>query len=275
MDDKQGEKRWLTLTQRRMGFIILVITGVILLVWLVETPPGILGKADAIGFAVCHRIGDRSFHIDQRQLPMCARCTGMYLGAIVGLAYQFLKYPRRSLLPPRKILFILGLITLIWGGDGFNSYLHLFPNAPGVYEPNNILRLLTGTGMGLVVSALLFPAFNQTVWVSWDDQPAIDNWRSFGVLLFLGLVVDLLVLWGNNFVLYIAALLSVIGVLILLSMVYGMVFLILFKIDNRIVNNTQLILPIMIGLTLAILQIGLIDWGRFFLTGSWGSFPIP
>ena len=53
--------------------------------WIYIAPPGILGKADAIGYAVCHRIDERSFHVDGRQLPLCARCSGMYLGALLGL----------------------------------------------------------------------------------------------------------------------------------------------------------------------------------------------
>src|SRR5450759_1456011 len=56
---------------------VLVFTG-----WFINTPPGLLGKADAIGYAVCHRISERSFHIGSIQLPLCARCSGMYLGAV-------------------------------------------------------------------------------------------------------------------------------------------------------------------------------------------------
>src|SRR5512140_118546 len=65
-----------------------LVAASVLLVWLVYTPAGLLGKADAIGYAVCHRIDARSFHLGDRQLPLCARCSGMYLGAVVGIVYQ-------------------------------------------------------------------------------------------------------------------------------------------------------------------------------------------
>src|SRR5512135_3248394 len=64
--------------------------------WLLNTPPGLLGKADAVGYSVCHRIDARSFHIGNRQLPLCVRCTGMYLGAMLGLVYQAFLAPRRG-----------------------------------------------------------------------------------------------------------------------------------------------------------------------------------
>ena len=37
---------------------LILLLGILLVVWLILTPPGLLGKADAIGYAVCHRIAD-------------------------------------------------------------------------------------------------------------------------------------------------------------------------------------------------------------------------
>jgi uncharacterized membrane protein len=48
--------------------------------------PGALGvavatAAYAVGRVVCHQIAARSFHAWGAALPVCARCTGIYLGA--------------------------------------------------------------------------------------------------------------------------------------------------------------------------------------------------
>jgi uncharacterized membrane protein len=274
MEDTTKERGWQNFPHQRLVHVMAVIAGVVLLIWLVDTPPGILGKADAVGFAVCHRIEERSFQVNGRQMPLCARCTGMYLGAMLGLVFQFMKSSRGVGLPPRKLMVIFCLIALIWGVDGLNSYLHLFPNAPSLYEPTNIMRLLTGTGMGLVVSVLLYPAFNQTVWVEWNEHPVIADFRSMGGLLLLAVLADGLVLTGYAWVLYPIALITSAGVLVLLSMVYSMVFLILFKVENRIYNVNQLVLPILVGFILAIGQIGIMDWGRFFITGNWSGFRV-
>ena len=56
-------------------------------VWFYIAPPGLLGKADAIGYAICHRIDERSFQIGDRQLPLCARCTGEFYAAGISLIF--------------------------------------------------------------------------------------------------------------------------------------------------------------------------------------------
>src|SRR5262249_21933132 len=34
-----------------------------------------------VGSLVCHQLSERSFHVWGAQLPVCARCTGLYSGA--------------------------------------------------------------------------------------------------------------------------------------------------------------------------------------------------
>ena len=102
----------------------------------------LLATADWTAYAFCHRISDRSFAIGGRQFPLCARCTGMYLGALVAMLAIGLAGRWRSILLPRRNLFLafLGLLVLM-GIDGINSYSHFFPSAPHLYEPQNWLRI--------------------------------------------------------------------------------------------------------------------------------------
>ena len=37
-----------------------------------------------IGSAICHQLPERSFHLWSAQMPVCARCTGIYFGAVIG-----------------------------------------------------------------------------------------------------------------------------------------------------------------------------------------------
>lgn len=241
--------------------------------WLLSTPPGLLGKADAIGYAVCHRIEARSFHLGDRQLPLCARCSGLFLGGILGMAYQEWIGRRRMGMPPIRIALILLLLVLAFGLDGINSYLHLFPKAPVLYEPANWLRLLTGTGMGIVVAAVLLPAFNQTVWADSDPRPALGSLRRLAGLLLAGLGLDGLVLTEWNGILYALAVLSSVGVLWLLIMVYSMVLIMVLHLENRFMRWTQLGFPLAGGLFFALLQISFLDLMRFWFTRTWGGFP--
>src|SRR5262245_33087060 len=40
----------------------------------------------AVGGSVCHQRPERSFYLWGRQLPVCARCTGIYAGAALAVA---------------------------------------------------------------------------------------------------------------------------------------------------------------------------------------------
>ena len=254
--------------------VVFLAVGLVVFGWVINTPGGLLGKADAIGYAVCHRIDVRSFHLGERQLPLCARCTGMFLGALLGLVYQGWKGRHRSGMPPRSILVFCGFLVAAFAIDGVNSFMNLIPGAPSIYEPQNWLRLLTGTGMGLVISIAVFPAFNQTVCADWDKRPAIEGWRSMGSLIALSILMDLLVLSENLFVLYPLALASAAGVVVLLVMIYTMVLVMAFRRDNRYQSLQQLAVPLAGCLMLAVLQIAFFDFLRYMLTGTWDGFHI-
>lgn len=273
-------------TLKRVGAAskVLVIAAALLVFigWFLNTPAGLFGKADAIGYAVCHRIGERSFHIGSTQLPLCARCSGIYLGAVTGLAFQSIIGWKRMKIPHWSILAVLAVLVVAFGIDGSNSYLALLkqvspgilPKIPNLYVPNNTLRLLTGSGMGLGMAVMLFPAFNQTVWADGEEKPAISGWKVFGLLLGCQVILDLLVLTESQIVLYPLAMLSALGVWLLLTIVYSMVWVMIMGLDNQFKKLRQYWLPILAGLTIAMIQTAVIDALRFWLTGTWGAFPL-
>lgn len=243
--------------------------------WLAFTPPGLLGKADAIGYAICHRIDLRSFHIGDRPLPLCARCTGIYLGALFGMTTLALLGRRfHGGLPPMRLLVILiGFIGLM-GIDGVNSYAKLFPGLPNLYEPNNTLRMMTGTLNGLAVGALIYPVFNQTLWRQWEPHPVLNNFRELGLLVLVAVGIIVLVLTENPLVLYPLALLSALGVLLLLTMLYTVGLLIFLRRENQAETWRQAAWPLLIGLTLAIIQVAAIDAVRYYIFGTWAGLPL-
>jgi hypothetical protein len=196
----------------------------------------------------------------------------MYLGAVLGIVYQGLVSRRRSGTPPWKLLIPLGLLAAAFAVDGVNSYAHLFPGAPGLYEPQNWLRTVTGAGMGLVIAAFLYPAFNQTAWAMKDARPALSSLKSLAFLILLAVFVVWLVLGENPIVLYPLALISAGGVLLILTLVYSMVWMMVSNLENVAAHLYQLLLPLVGGFGIAVLQIALLDFARFLLTGTWEGF---
>lgn len=255
----------------KMGLAL--VAALLLVGWLLNTPPGLLGKADAVGYAVCHRIDARSFHLGERAMPLCIRCTGMYLGAMLALIYQAVLAPRRGQLPSWQVWILLGLLVLAFAVDGTNSYAHLVPelNLPTLYEPQHWLRLMTGAGMGLVMLAALYPVFNQTVWRNWIDCPALAGWRAWAGLFALVLAFCLLALTESPLVLYPLAYLTAGGVLVILTMTYGILWLMVFRRENRFTRPAQLVWPLVAGFTTAMVQIIGLNIVRYLFTGTWSG----
>ena len=258
--------------RRLVNAIVFVLTALVAGLWLYYTPDGLLGKADAIGYAVCHRIDLRSFHLGVRPLPLCSRDTGMFLGALIAFAYYTLRRTKASLYPTRGVLATIGMLGLTWVVDGVNSFLSMLPSAMHLYTPHNTLRLITGSLAGIALVTLVYPVFSQYAWKDWKSERILRSPRELLVLLVLAGVVDLAVLSENPLLLYPLALLSSLGVLLLLTLAYTLITIPLLRRTQKASTWSDLIVPLAAGLTLGLLQIGLIDLLRYTLTGTWGGF---
>lgn len=275
--------RLIAAAQKLSNWMVPLAAVAILVAFINITPPGILSKADAIGYAVCHRLDERSFHVDGRALPLCARCSGMYLGAVLGIVYLALVSPRSAGTPPKAVIALLVVFGLAFAIDGSNSYLYLMKSTaagkldfiPNLYIPNNTLRLFTGTGTGLAIAVAVFLSFNQTMWKDWNDRPLLGTWKQAAFLTGMGILMALLVLPEWDVVLYPAVFLSSGGVLLLLTMVYAMLWTMLMRQENTFTSLNSAWLPLLAGLTIALLQITVIDLFRLWLTGTWAGFPLP
>ena len=276
------QNRLILAAQKLANWFVPLAAFAIVVGFLYIAPPGILSKADAIGYAVCHRIEERSFHVDGRQLPLCARCSGMYMGAVLGLAFLSITYRHNAGTPPKFVIAILILFGLAFAIDGSNSYLYLMKSVyggklnfiPNLYVPNNTLRLFTGSGAGMAMAVAVFVSLNQTFWKDWDNKSVLGKPRDFGILVALTLLVDLFILPEWPAIMYPVAFISAGGVLLLLSLVYGMLWTMFMRQENNYMALREAWLPILAGLTIALLQITMTDIFRLWLTHTWGGFPL-
>lgn len=253
--------------------LILAVAALILALWVWGTPPGIYGKAEAIGYAICHRIADRSFLVDGRPLPLCVRCMGIYLGVLTGLGLLVAgRRSHASLLPPKSVLAMMAAFVLLLAADGLNSYLHLFPGYEGPYEPRNWLRLVSGSLTGLAMINLILPVFNAVVWARPQPERALRSWQEMGGLILVVLLLDALVMTQNPTVLLVLGLLTATGPVIVLTMVWTILFLSFTRRENCARSWRDLVIPLIAGVAITFLMIGGIDAVRFLLTGTWDGF---
>ena len=254
--------RWPRLTVVLLGVAISIIIIATML-----PPSTLLGKADVVGYGICHQIPERSFFLNGRQLPLCARCTGTFLGAIVGLVAMLLLGRRRaSRLPSVYSLLILVFFVGFWAFDGLNSYMTFFPGAPNLYEPQNWLRLTTGMLNGLALLIILFPIFSYTLWRDTTRVRVIKNvWELLGILPVLAILIWIIQA-EISYLLYPLAILSSLGVLMMLTLINSMIATVVLGREGQAGNWFQALIPLTIGAALAILQVTAMVLLRAYLT---------
>lgn len=255
---------------------LIVTTALVGLSWLIATPPGALGKATAIGYAVCHRIAARTFHLHGEPLPLCARCTGIYLGVMVGIAFFAARGRLRAARLPalRYLLPLLALAGTI-ALDGINSYLSLFEFYTPIYAPHNTLRLFTGLVAGAAMITIVLPVFNATVWRAPPPGAPLMGWRDLVALLGAVALAGLLVLARAPIVLWIVGVISALGVGLMFVIIGAALFVSFTRRENTARRWRDLAIPVLAGLLVALAIVGGIDAVRFALTGTWDGFALP
>ena len=260
----------------RRDSLLLLLAGAVIIALLAAPPHALLDKADRAAFAVCHRISERTFIFAGRPLPLCARCSGTYLAALAGLIVLVARGRGRAAgLPAGRYLAVLAVFLAAWAVDGLNSFLTLFPGLPHLYEPNNLLRLVTGALEGLVIAAFIVPVLSLALWAAPDPARSVGSWADLAWLLAGGGAVAGLVHseWGP--LLYPLALVSGITVLLLLGLVNAMLALIVLRREGRAHRWQDAIAPLLLGLALALVELALIGLARAALTARLGPLMGP
>jgi uncharacterized membrane protein len=86
---------------------------------------------------ICHQLPDRSFAIDEVQLPVCARCFGLYLSGAIGALLAWFGAPR-PVRRARPLLVAFAIPTgLTWGLE-----------AAGLAGFSNIIRAIAALPLG-------------------------------------------------------------------------------------------------------------------------------
>ncbi len=96
----------------------------------------------------CHQMECRSFSIAGYQFPLCARCTGVLIGELLGIA---------CIIGGFRISWITILIFIaIMGMDWFIQYIRLLMS-------NNYRRVVTGIFCGFAVTYVYFYLISEVI----------------------------------------------------------------------------------------------------------------
>ncbi len=222
------------------------------------------------GAGVCHRIVRRTFLRAGNAMPLCARCSGIYLGYLTTTVVVFLRGRHRpNLLAPPAILAVLLLFLGLVGLDGINSYLELVPILPNLYEPHNTLRLLTGSLEGVSLAGIFVPILHMTLWASAPEVRVLPNWRELGLVLLAVGGIDLLALWHPAALFVPLSLVSLLGLWLALAMVNTLLVAAVLRRAGRVSTWNQVITLLLWGGLLALAEMAALSWARYTLLGAY------
>ena len=106
---------------------------------LIDEMPSPWNLIYGFGDRLCHQKAERSFFINDNQMPFCSRCTAIWLGLAIGLGFMI--FYKIKLDGKFLILILIGLVPI--GIDGVGQLFDF-------WESNNIIRLTTGLLIGVV-----------------------------------------------------------------------------------------------------------------------------
>ncbi len=110
----------------------------------INTMPFPINVVYTAGDRLCHQKTERSFILNENQMPFCSRCTAIWMGMTIGiglLVFYTITLDNRFL-----ILAIISLIPI--GIDGMGQLL-------GFWESSHLSRVITGSFVGIITGMAL------------------------------------------------------------------------------------------------------------------------
>lgn len=252
------ERPWLWLFAGAFGMLLLA-----LVFW-----PGapVQWKMYAVVHGVCAQ--QHNITLGGVPFPICARNSGIYISFLLTMGYLYaIGRGRAAGLPPMPITITLVAFVAIMAVDGLNS-LFVDIGQPSLYTPNNLLRTVTGMGMGVSIAVMLHLVITRTLRKDVDEStPILKGWGELLGILLIDLLV-LLAIYGNLSLLYwplaFSAFFGIIGVLYLVSLLLTSLFM---GYEGRVTSLRQLARPATVALIPTLLILGSMAWLRFWLEG--------
>jgi uncharacterized membrane protein len=188
---RSEQSRWLYLLA---GIGVATLLGFLLL------PGSIAAKTHLALHGICAQRPSHSLHFGNMALPLDARMTGIYVGAVASAVWFVASGKiRNTRMPPRRVITTLALFVALLAGDGFNA-LAADLARPHPYVPSNGLRLLTGVLGGIALGVALVHLLAVTMWVQGNRSlsvvpgvaalvPPLGIGLTFGALAISGLPI--------------------------------------------------------------------------------------
>lgn len=176
------------------------------------------------------------------------------MGSFIGIMYAFFS-GKKIALPKTRFIIFLAVLFLLWAGDGLNSLISDFLSKPFLYQSSNLSRLITGYGMGLVMTSALVTLFNFTIWKTGTKTPVLESVVQIIGYGILSALSSLLILTSGPVIFQIGAYITIFTVLSIITLLYSIFWVIFLKKENQFTSWKDMGVYILAGYATAITQV--------------------
>ena len=250
--------------------ICMVVAGAFLLV-----PGAIDEKTQQALHGLCAQRPSHSYWLGNDRLPFDARMSGIYGGGSIVFTVLALRGRLHAFARPSwPVIVPLAGFVLAMAVDGTNSLL-LDMGAWHPYQPRNEIRLITGLLTGVSLAATLCFLVSATFWrTGRRDLAIVESLNEVACLVVFTVPFGFVVATGPGW-LYAPVALYLLGSAVCVIAVLAMVMVtIATRRDGTYRGIKELGVPASMALVIAIVVIGAIAGGRYWLEHSFGVPPL-
>lgn len=209
---------------------------------------------------LCHQQASRSFGIDGLCMPLCSRCTGIYIGFLFSLvAIIIIERRVKGEFPSLKIILTAACVVLLMGLDVVSSFLKIF-------NSNNYIRFTTGFLTGWFLALVMLQLKNILMWNKLVRVPYLNNKRSFFIWILCGICIIAAFMLSFGKILIFWEIISITGMIIFITLATLILF---FGTYRRLTNNIKswksYIVSFAAGIVFSIGVLSLLSMARKFL----------
>jgi len=171
-----------------------------------------------LGASLCHQDIARSFSSNGSYMPVCSRCTGIYIAFLASLITLVLTDRRVKVrFTSNRMLFAILFFLLVMGADVVLSAL-------GVYQSSNLIRFFTGFMFGWFLPLVIVPLRNSLLFRANKGFSYLSQKPKFLAWVGLAIALMLIFYFTRSFLFMPWSVLSVLGELTFVSNIILILF---------------------------------------------------
>jgi uncharacterized membrane protein len=201
-------------------------------------PKGIFEFLEFIGYGACHRRFNLSFNYMQAYMPVCSRCTGIYVGVLLSAALILLFERKiKTQFSGRKIIATIAILFAAMAAESGLSLLKIIP-------AYNTARFLTGYAVGWFLPLFLIPLLNSVVFrpeMCLQEQ-YLKKAGHFIIWIFSGSALGVIFLVSYKQIILFWSIIAIAGLILLVAaLILILVFAVSLKLRSTVQNPSKLL----------------------------------